>query len=488
MTSFDRIGRAVALTAICLLAAPALAAEREVPLAAQEGVALTVYNADLALVSDRRRIELTAGEAAYAFVDVSARIRPETVDFALLDDAAAAVRVVEQYFAYDLLSPQRLLEESLGERITVIRTNPATGEEVVEAGEVLSTNGGLVLRIGDRVETLEAGGAPYRYRFDRVPDNLRARPTLVLTLDSPTAAAPSSVLRYLTNGLSWTADYAAELSPDETAMSLKGWVTVANNSGTDYRDARLQLVAGDVNVVQQRMAPAAPMMEMVMAAAPKRGQDMAAEGLVDFHLYTVARATTLRDRQTKQVALLTAAAVPVQKDYIARGGGHYYRARVGPFKRQNVGVWLEFDNEKAGGLGRPLPAGVVRVYKHDSSGGAQFAGEDAIGHTPDGDTVRLQMGRAFDVTIDRRQTDYRDNRSRRETYWQFETSHEIVVRNARDEAVEVKIEEPMPGDWTVTAESLAHVKQDAATALWTVPVPAKGETTLTYSVRVVLPR
>jgi len=215
---------------------------------------------------------------------------------------------------------------------------------------------------------------------------------------------------------------------------------------------------------------------------------MAAEGLLDFHLYTVARPTTLRDRQTKQVALLTAAVVPVRKDYIARGGGRYYRTRVGPFKRPNVGVWLEFDNAKAGGLGRPLPAGTVRVYKHDAGGGAQFAGEDSIGHTPDGDTVRLQMGRAFDVTIDRRQTAYRDNRSRRETYWQFETAYEIVVRNARDEAVEVKIEEPMPGDWTVTAETLSHVKQDSATALWTVPVPAQGETTLTYSVRVVIPR
>jgi len=229
-------------------------------------------------------------------------------------------------------------------------------------------------------------------------------------------------------------------------------------------------------------------MEVAGAAAPVTAPGMAAEGLADFHLYTVARPTTLGDRQTKQVGLLGAAAVPVRKDYIARGGGQQYRARDGPFKRQNVGVWLEFENEKAGGLGLPLPAGTVRVYKHDAAGGAQFAGEDAIGHTPDGDTVRLQMGRAFDVTIDRRQTDYRDNRSRRDTYWLFETAHEIIVRNARDEAVEVKIEEPMPGDWTVTAESLAHVKQDAATALWTVPVPAKGETTLTYSVRVVIPR
>ena len=487
MDGIDRVVRATALVALCLFTAPALAAEREVPIAAQEGVALTVYNTDLALVRDRRRIDLVAGEQAYAFVDVSARIRPETVDLTVLD-GADTVRVVEQYFAYDLLTPQRLLEEFLGRRITVIRTNPATGEEVVEEGEVLSTNGGIVLRIGDRVETLEAGGAPYRFGFDRVPDNLRARPTLVLTLDSAAPATRSAVLRYLTHGLSWTADYAAELSPDEKSMSLKGWVTVANNSGTDYRDARLQLVAGDVNVVRRRMAKAAPMRDMAVAEASGRGQDMAAEGLLDFHLYTVARPTTLRDRQTKQVALMTAAAVPVRKDYIARGGGRYYRTRVGPFKRQNVGVWLEFDNAEASGLGRPLPAGTVRVYKHDAAGGAQFAGEDTIAHTPDGDTVRLRMGRAFDVTIDRRQTAYRDNRSRRETYWQFETAYEIVVRNARDDAVEVKIEEPMPGDWTVTAESLSHVKQDSATALWTVPVPAQGEVTLTYSVRVVIPR
>jgi hypothetical protein len=487
----DRLRCAALLLTVLPLtfAGAASAAEREIALDAQQGVALTVYNNDLALVRDQRRIDFGDGENALALVGVSAKIRPETVDFAVLGDDGK-VRVVEQYFAYDLLSPQALLEKSLGKTIGVVRVDPATGREVVERGEVLSTNGGLVLRIGDRVETVDPGaqvGSPFRFVFDEVPPGLRARPTLVLTVDSDGAADRDAVLRYLTGGLSWTADYVAELGPDDDTLSLKGWVTIANNSGTDYRDARLQLVAGDVNLVPRPMK-AVPMAEMAAAAPAPAARDFSQQGLADYHLYTLDRRTTLLDRQTKQIALLAAPAVAARKEYISRGGTYYYQSRMGPIEPQKVEVWLDFKNDKEDGLGRPLPRGVIRVYTADSSGDEQFIGEDTIDHTADGETVRLRVGRAFDVSAERTQTDYRDNRSSRETYWEYDSSYEVVVRNAKDKPVTVKLEEPMPGDWTVTAESRPHEKKDAQTAVWTVAVPAKGETRLTYSVRIVVPR
>ncbi|MCP4329903.1 MAG: DUF4139 domain-containing protein [Alphaproteobacteria bacterium] len=484
--------RALVLCAVLLLAAgSASAAEREIGLDSQEAVSLTVYNTNLALVRDQRKVALDKGRTLLALTDVSAQIRPETVDFAVLDDAAQA-RVIEQYFAYDLLSPQALLEKSLGRRIGVIRINPATGEEVHEDGIVLSTNGGIVLRVGDRVETINSAAganAPYRFVFDTVPEDLRARPTLVLTVDSAAASTPSAVLRYLTGGLSWTADYVAQLAADEKSLSLKGWVTVTNTSGSDYREARLQLVAGDVNVVSQKMTqPAVAMMESAAMRAPAADQGMAPQGLADYHLYTVARPTDLLDRQTKQIALLTAASVPVTKEYVATGNDYVYRSRIGTVEDQRVQVWLEFENNEADGLGLPLPRGVVRVYTTDGGGDEQFIGEDAVDHTPKGEEVRLNVGRAFDVTVDRRQTDYRDNRSQRETYWEFDTAYEIVVKNAKDVPVSVKLEEPIPGDWRVLRESQPHDKKDAQTAVWTIDVPAEGETTLTYTVRVILPR
>lgn len=465
----------------------AAAMERQIRLEHQESVSLTVYNTDLALVRDRRRVALMPGVNDLAFIDVSARIRPETVVFAPQGEGAA-IELLEQNFDFDLLTPRKLLEKSIGRTIRIVRINPATGEETVEEAQVLSTNEGALFRIGDRIEAIGAGDAhdlPGRLVFDRLPENLRPRPTLIVTVDTVEDAERPVVLSYLTGGLSWQADYVANLSKDERQLALQGWVTLTNTSGTGYRDAQLQLVAGDVNVVQPRLQRGVKF-ETMAAAAPD--QPMAEEGLLDYHLYTLQRPTTILDNQTKQVALLSAPAVPVRKDYVARGPEYVYRSRIGPFDRQQVGIWLTLENTKEGGLGMPLPKGVVRAYAQDSEGGSQFIGEDAIDHTPEGDTVRLNVGKAFDVTIDRRQTAYRDNRSSRETAWEFETEHEIVVRNAKDEPVEVKIEEPMPGDWTVIEESSPHVKEDSQTAVWRIAVAPKGETKLVYSVRVVIPR
>src|SRR5262245_59115637 len=271
-------GLAGAAVGLALLPRMARADETRVTQAEQASVAVTIYNENLALVKDRRRVTLEPGIQNLAFIDVSGQLRPET---ALLHSDGGQLSVLEQTFEFDLLTPEKLLEESVGEMVKLVKTNPQTGAETVEEGRILSVANGLVLKIGDRIETAYPG----RVVFDRVPARLRARPTLVLQLQNATAAEQQVELSYLTGGLAWKADYVAELAPDEKTMDLSGWVTLTNTSGSAYSDAKLQLVAGDINQVQPAMEKASRTMTMAEAApAP-----MAQEELFEYHLYTLGR-------------------------------------------------------------------------------------------------------------------------------------------------------------------------------------------------------
>jgi len=451
------------------------AGEKSTSLQDQREVAVTIYNESLALVKDARKIRLDRGEAALAWRDVSARIRPET---ALLRnvDHPKTLSLIEQNFDFDLLTPQKLLEKYVGQKVTVIKTNPATGAETREEATVLATNNGVVLRFADRIET----GVPGRLAFGSVPENLRDRPTLVIRLNSARAADDTLELSYLTQGLSWRADYVAELSPQDDRIDLNAWVTLTNESGATYNNAKLQLVAGDVNRVREELRGVAATFALKKAeAAP-----VAEEGLFEYHLYSVGRPTTIADNQTKQVALLSAGGVPVFKEFLLRGADYYYRASVGEIgQKLKVGVFVEFEN-KGGGLGIPLPKGIVRVYKKDSAGNAQFVGEDRIDHTPKNETVRLKLGDAFDVTADKKQTAFEKIAGTSRYNYIFEAAFEIVIKNAKTEPVTVKVMEPIPGDWQILSESLPHLKATSNTAVWKVPVAAGGKTTLTYKVRV----
>ena len=452
-------------------ALPADAAEAEKPIGldAQTGVAVTIYNEDLALVKDRRTVSLDAGLNRLALIDVSAQIRPET---ALLNTAEGRLSVLEQNFDFDLLTPEKLLEKSVGSTVRVITTNPETGAETVEEATVLSVAGGVVLRIGDRIET----ASPGRIVFAEVPANLRARPTLIIELDSDAAGETPVELAYLTGGLSWRADYVAELSADESTLDLNGLVTLTNTSGTTYRDARLQLVAGDVNRVRQDMMFRA---EMMTADAAAPAQPMSEQALFEYHLYTLERPTTIADNQTKQVALLSGSGIPVAKEYRFVNIANAYDYIQAEAPRANASVRLAFDNTEADRLGLPLPMGTVRVYKSDSDGQALFVGEDAIQHTPKGETVRLTLGQAFDVTAHPKQTEFERLSDR-----VFEAAYEIEIKNAKTEAVTVAVIETIPGQWKMVNESIAHEKTGAFQAEWQVPVPAEGSTTLTYRVRI----
>ena len=443
----------------------------------QQGVAVTIYNDNLALVKDTRRVDLSNGANQLAWREVSAQMRPETAQLRNLS-CPSGFRLLEQNFDFDLLTPQKLLEKYIGREVSVIRSHPTTGAESRETAIVLSTNNGVVLKFADRIET----GVPGRLAFSGVPDTLRDKPTLVITLINPKAGQQNLELSYLTDGLSWRADYVAELNAQDNQLDLNGWVTLTNESGAAYPNARLQLVAGDLNRV--RDAQPVPRSLMAMAAKVADAAEMQQESLFEYHLYTLQRPTTLSQNQTKQVALMSASRVPVKKEYLLSGANHYYTRQHGDLGQKiKVGVFVEFDN-KGDGLGIPLPKGVIRMYKQDSQGNAQFVGEDRIDHTPKNETVRLKLGDAFDVTADKKQTDFQKLAGTGRFNYVFESAYEIVLKNAKPEAVTVTVREPMPGDWTIVSESQAHTKAASGTAEWQVEVPAEGKTTLTYRVRV----
>lgn len=446
----------------------------------QHSVSLTIYNSDLALIRDRRNIDVRAGEQTLAFKEISSKIQPET---AVLQ--GGAIDVLEQNYEYDLLSPDSLLRKYVGRQITLVRTRGDDEEEYTVNAKVLSVAGGVVLKVGDHIET----GLHGRVLYPDVPSNLREKPTLTLLVESATEGQQQLELSYLSGGLSWKADYIAELNQQENRIDLQGWVTLNNSSGGRYDNATLQLVAGDVHRVQtgrERMMPAATqMLESRKNAAQK---DMQRESLFEYHLYTLGRPTTILDNQSKQVALLQENDGICSKQLVLRSPHpNYYWNKVGKIAEGvGVDVFLRLKNDKASNFGSPKPAGTVRVYKEDGSGFLQFIGEDSIDHTPEDEIIKIRLGKAFDVTADRIQTDFSVVRGTNKGQRIYESEYKLTLKNAKDEPVQVKVEEIIPGDWQIISESQRHNKEDATTVSWPVPVAAKGSTTLEYRVRQVM--
>ena len=442
----------------------------------QVGVAITIYNRNLALVKDKRHLTLAKGEVRLAFREVSAQMRPET---ALL--MADGLAVVEQNFEFDLLTPEALLKKYVGHQIEVISRHPTTGVESRKSAKVLSSNNGVVLQFDDHIET----GIPGRLSFSKLPESLRDRPTLTMLMESSESGVKEIELSYLTGGLKWQADYVAELNAADDAINLNGWVTLTNTSGASYQNARLQLVAGDVHQAppERELVDGRP--EMMMKAMPAAARDMAQEEMFEYHLYTLGRPTTIADNQSKQVALLQASSISCKKEFLLKGSSYYYHRAYGEIDRKlKVGVFVEVENRKKNHLGLPLPKGVVRVYKEDSKGALQFIGEDRIDHTPENETIRLKLGDAFDLTAAKKQTSFKKIDGDGRYNYIYEAAFEVKLKNAKSEEVEIKIVEPIPGDWEVLTESHSHHKESSSTASWRIPVPAKGEATLVYRVRV----
>ncbi len=426
-------------------------------------MAITIYNNDIALVEDVRTVDVAAGRSRIDFPGVSARIQPETASL-----VADGVSIVEQNFDFDLLTPFKMMEKAVGSRVRIVRTNPATGAQVTETAEILSANQGVVLRIGDRIEVLRDDGLPVRVLFDRIPPNLRAKPTLGVTVDSQRAGARPATLRYLTNGIGWSADYVGVFDDRAGKLDLQGWITLTNTSGAAYTNARTQLIAGAPGEIGR----SGGVRRAVQGGTGGAASD--ATSFADYHIYTLPEPTTIAENQTKQVSFLDANGAQARKIYsVERNGFSSERFASG------AAVRLALTNSEAAGLGAPLPAGTVRLYARDSSGRAQFIGEDRIDHTAQGSDIELNVGTAFDVTaqatVESQETPAEGISVTQMTY---------IFRNARADPVTVNFRQGgINGDHDLQRPSLPAQIIDASTFAWDIPVPARGETKLTFTMR-----
>ena len=440
-------------------------------------LALTVYNSDLALVRDVRNVQLPRGTFDLRFMDIAATVNPATVHFRSLTEPSR-VDVLEQNYEYDLLEPEKLLRKYVGRDVTLVRlvqNDGTTRQEEVKA-RLLSYNEAPVWQIGNEIVT---GLHADHIRFPELPGNLYSRPTLIWSIENGGAARHRIEASYLATKLAWNADYVLTVARDDKLADVDGWVTLTNGSGTEFRNAKLQLVAGELNRVRQAFGRMEA--DMRMAAAAPAQEKMAQESFSDYHLYTLDRKTTINNNQTKQVSMLEATGFPVKKRYIVDGQSFYYRNAQHPGSpiKDVVQVYYQFKNEEKAGLGLPMPAGTVRVYQNDSKGGTHFVGEDRIGHTPKDEMLNLKIGNAFDVVSERKQVDFEKIASN-----VYEVEYELVIRNHKSTAVTVEANEPIGGTWRIIRSTHEYTKTDAWAAQFNLPVPADGTTTLKYRVRV----
>ena len=443
----------------------------------QVELALTVYNSDIALVRDVRNLQLPHGSFDLRFMDIAATVNPATVHFRSLTEPAR-VNVLEQNYEYDLLEPEKLLRKYVGRDVTLVRVRQEDGstkQEEVKA-RLLSYNNAPVWQIGKEIVT---GMYSDHIRFPELPENLYTRPTLIWTLDNSGAARHRVEASYLAGKLAWNADYVLTVGRDDKAADLDGWVTLSNGSGTSFRNAKLQLVAGDLNRVRQVVArmEADSMRKMVPESQPAMSQ----ESFSDYHLYTLGRKTTINNSETKQVSMLTGTGVPVRKRYVVDGQEFYYRNAHHPGApiKDVVQVYYQFKNDEQAGLGMPMPAGTVRVYQADSKGGTQFVGEDRIDHTPKDETLKIKIGNAFDVVCERNQIDWEKIAAN-----VYEVEYEVTLRNHKTAPISVEVNEPIGGTWRMLRSSYEWTKTAAWAAQFTVPVAADGTAVLKYRVRV----
>lgn len=495
MRSFGWNG-AAALTVMASLAVSGAAGAQADGANAQGDVSITIYNNNLALIQDTRQLSLPSGRSKQDFPDVSAAIRPETVSI-----QAEGAGVVEQNFDYDLLSPDKLMDKAVGQTVTLVRTNPATGAETSEPAEVLANNNGTIVRVGNRIEIL--GGQ--RVVFPSLPPGLRARPTLSVTLDSSRAGRRPVTLSYLSRAFGWKADYVALFDEKAGKLDMQGWITLTNSSGTGFGNARVLLVAGkpagsddddEDDDDGNGYRPARP-------SGNRAGtQSAAREQLGDYYVYPIAARTTVANAQQKQVGFLDTAGVPATKGYTFRNA--WSGQSNDP---QGVDTVLRFSTARAAGLGDALPQGTVRVYMRDAQGQPQFIGENTIPHTPMGSTLAIKTGEAFDVKVkptlvrrERIQSDEWERSARYRvtvsgkpptlvqvesspTYWR--TTMSYTLTNARAEPVTVElVQAGLDRSWSgwdvrVPSESQTGQQRSQDERVWMVAVPAGGEVTLT---------
>ncbi len=458
-----------------------LASSAPVAAAASAGVDITVYNQNIALVKDKRTLVLKQGLNEVRFSDVASQIDPTSVQFTSLTDPTGT-RVLEQNYAYDIVGTQKIMQKYLDQNVALV-----TEDGTKYSGKLLSGADDIILQADDGQVTTVKLSRVREVKFPQLPGGLITKPTLIWSLDSGRAGNQDAQVTYLTNGINWKANYVVVVNSADTAMNLNGWVTIDNQSGATYENARLKLVAGDVRRVTP--APAAKSLDAVRGAvaATATPSQFVEQSFFEYHLYTLQRPTTINNRETKQVDFTTGADVPINKLFVYDGASslRFYGYAVtdpgyGKTSDTKVAVMIEFKNSEQNSLGMPLPKGTIRVYKQDSDGGNQFIGEDNIDHTPKDEPVRLNVGNAFDVVGERKQLNFNKINDRT-----IEETYQITLRNHKKEAVQVRAVEHLFrwSNWQITRASADYSKLDAQAMEFRVNVPPDGEQTVSYTVR-----
>ncbi len=472
--NIKKMNTLIPLGFLFVLASWAMAAAQPSTLKDQQSVSITVYNSNVGLVKEIRLVNLQQGVQTLKFMDVPGKVEPASVSLKSLIDATS-IKILEQSYEYDLANQQKLLEKFVGRKIDLVWLNPESKKEETTEATLLSTQGGNIFQIGEKISL----GHPGRIVFSKIPEGISLQPTLFWLLENRLARPQRMEVTYLTSGINWKADYLALFNPSDSQIDLTAWVTLENRSGATYRNAQLKLVAGDIQRVrdERMMDRAAPRMAV---AAKEAAPSFREEAFSEYHLYSLDRGTTLRDNETKQMLLFSAPQVPVNKFYLLPGQPQFYWSRYDARgQKQKVGVFLEFTNRPENRLGMPLPRGTVRVYQEDKDGTLQFAGEDRIDHTARNEKVKVKIGEAFDVAAERVQTDFKQPEARVN-----EVTFEVSLRNQKNEDIKVFVEETIPGDWEIISNTHSYEKLQANLIRFIVPVAKEQEAKVRYKVRI----
>lgn len=474
------------LAGAAILAAANVQAAENVLSDEKADVKISIYNQNMALVKDNRQVNLTVGINEIAFEGVATQIRPET---ALL--FADGVRVLEQNYDYDLMNANNIIEKSVGQKVKTITVNPSNGENIFDSATIVSANyGNPVLQFAYGIEP----NFPGRIVFEQMPAGLRSKPTLIAKVSSDDSADKDLALAYLTNGIGWKTNYVAKVSGADK-LDLTAWVTINNQSGADYKNAQIQLIAGEVN-----QAPTAPVAMRMMAknmlaadsASAYQEAAVAAEDVSGYHLYTLPERADIKDNQTKQISLIEKNSVSYRKEAFLSSPLYFYPDSSSEFKQQHPQLVYVLNNVEADNLGIQLPAGVMRFYENDSNGNLQFIGEDSISHTAKGEELRLNLGQFFNVYANGKITNVSKlseekkptanlNCQMLSTFYEYQV--EVSFHNGGNSDETAVFEQNLPQDAVVTSSSLSGTAENVGTYKWQFAVPANGQTKLTYKVK-----
>ena len=444
---------------------------------------ISIYNNNLALVKETRNVNLKQGINEVAFEGVASSLKPET---ALL--SAENIKVLEQNYDYDLLTYNNMIDKMVGQKVKTVMQNPKTGENIYDEAEIISaTYGQPVLKFSYGIDS----NFPGRVVFDSLPSGLRGKPTLMAKIESQNAENKDISLAYLTNGIGWKTNYVANVVSDDK-LNLTGWVTINNESGIDYEDAKVQLIAGDVNQVTTNRV-VRPMLRAkaagVMNDAVAESASVMPESISGYHLYNLPLKTDIKDKQTKQVSLLEKENVSYVKEaYFASPLYFNYNSKA-EFKQMHPDMIYVLKNDDNSNLGLPLPAGIIRFYEDDSEGSTQFVGENSISHVAKGEEMRLNLGKYFNIFADGKVTKVEKVSENKEQdgacHWLTTTyayEAEVVFRNAEKQAAEVVFSQNIAVDAKVNNENIKGEAKNSGTYVWKINVPAEGEQKLTFKI------